>query len=81
MTYDKHDIDEDRHDAEALARAEKLILELATDRGPRSLSELRDLLDREAGGEDRALLRVALWSLLNENRLELASDRTLRVAG
>lgn len=78
----EHENDDDRSDAAALAQAEKLILELATQHHPNSLSALRVLLDQEAPAEtDRALLRVALWSLLNQNRLELASDRTLRVAG
>jgi hypothetical protein len=73
---------QDAADAAALAQAEELILEIATQVQPSSLSELRTLLAGEqAGGLDPSLLRAALWALLNENRLELASDRTLRVAG
>jgi len=73
---------EDREDAEALSRAEAFILGVAREHHPESLGELRALLEQRPPEElNRALLRAALWSLLNENRLELTSDRTLRVAG
>jgi hypothetical protein len=83
MEGHENDVHNDRvDDAEALSRAETFILEVANRHHPSSLSELRDLLDREAPPEiDHGLLRAALWSLLNPNRLELAPDRTLHVAG
>jgi hypothetical protein len=78
----EYDDEHDREDAEGLLRAETLILEVANRRQPNSLSDLRHWLDRDVPAEiDRALLRAALWSLLNDNRLELTSDRALRVAG
>jgi hypothetical protein len=81
MSTYEHEHDQDRQDAEALARAETLILEVATRHHPDSLSSLRNWVEHDAPAEtDRALLRAALWSLLNERRLELTSERALRVA-
>jgi hypothetical protein len=69
-------------DADALSNAEAFILDVAHRYHPSSLSELRELLERESDGEiEHGLLRAALWSLLNQNRLELTPDRTLHVAG
>jgi hypothetical protein len=83
MSDYEHESVEDREDAEALARAETFILEVARAHEPRSLSELRESLDEAEPPEqvDGALLRAALWALLNENRLELTPDRALRVTG
>jgi hypothetical protein len=78
--YEYND-EHDREDAEALSRAEELILDVATRHHPNSLGELRGLLVRDAPANmEPALLRAALWSLLNESRLELTSDRALRIA-
>ena len=80
--HDENHEGQDEADAAALTRAEELILEVATEAQPNSLSELRNLLAHGRGSEvDPSLLRAALWALLNENRLELKPDRTLRVAG
>jgi len=80
--HDEATHSQDEADAAALARAEELILEVATEAQPSSLSDLRNLLAHGQASElDPSLLRAALWALLNENRLELTPDRTLRVAG
>jgi hypothetical protein len=80
--HDEATRNQDEADAAALARAEELILEVATDERPNSLRDLRNLLAHGPASElDPSLMRAALWALLNENRLELAPDRTLRVAG
>jgi hypothetical protein len=79
--YDHYD-EADRQEAEALERAEGFILRVAEHRNPVSLSELRRWLEEDAPqGLERSVLRLALWSLLNENRLELTPDRELRVSG
>jgi hypothetical protein len=81
MGHYEHESVDDREDAEALTRAEDLILAVASEHQPKSLSELRALVREHAQeGVDSAHLRVALWSLLNRSRLELTSDRSLRVA-
>lgn len=78
----EYESEEDREDAETLARAEELILEIAGRHNPTSLSELREWLSQEGPAEiESDVWRAALWSLLNQNLLELTSDRTLRVAG
>jgi hypothetical protein len=67
-------------EAEALREAEEFVLHVARERHPSSLSELRTrVIEENEGHVDWSLLRVALWSLLNEHRLELTSDRKLRV--
>jgi hypothetical protein len=72
----------DAADAAELARAKELILEVASGENPSSLRELRNLLAHGRTSEvDPALLRVAVWALLNEHRLALDPDRTLHVAG
>lgn len=75
-------LQDDAADARALKGAEELILAVAMEQRPNSLSELRDLVAHGPGQDlDPSILRAALWALLNENRLELTSDRSLRVAG
>lgn len=71
---------EDAVDAEALARVEGFILEIANRYHPESLSQLRTLLDQHPI-EEPELLRTALWSLLNQDLLVLSNDRRLHVGG
>jgi hypothetical protein len=77
----EYEDERDREEAEALERAQTVILEIARREQPESLAELRDLIERDAPPDiDPALLRLGLWSLLSDNRLELTADRALRVA-
>lgn len=84
MTSNEYENDqelaEDAVDAEALARVEGFILEIAKRYHPESLSQLRTLLDQHPI-EEPELLRTALWSLLNQDLLVLSTDRRLHVGG
>lgn len=80
-TYEEQLEAEEREDAAALAEVQDLILRVAAEHRPDSLGELRNWLYHAGGAEvNPALLRAALWILLSEDRLHLASDRTLRVS-
>lgn len=69
-------------DAQAIQLAEELVLRIATEEDPQTLQQLRELLARsELGGVDSKLIRVAIWRLLNADRLKLTEDRRLEVAG
>lgn len=70
-------------DRETIAAAEKLVLEVFRARNPESLQDLRRALAETElpPGVDRSLLRVAIWRLLNNNRLQLSDDRRLAAAG
>jgi len=69
-------------DAQAIQLAEELVLRIATEEEPQSLQQLRELLAHsELGGVDSKLIRVAIWRLLNADRLTLTEDRRLQVAG
>jgi HD-GYP domain-containing protein (c-di-GMP phosphodiesterase class II) len=69
-------------DAEAIQQAEELVLRVAAEQDVESLQQLRDLLAHsELGGVDSKLIRVAIWRLLNADRLQLTEDRRLQVAG
>jgi len=55
---------------------------VAAEQDVESLQQLRDLLAHsELGGVDSKLIRVAIWRLLNADRLQLTEDRRLQVAG
>lgn len=69
-------------DAQAIQQAEELVLRVAAEQDVESLQQLRDLLAHsELGGVDSKLIRVAIWRLLNADRLQLTEDRRLQVAG
>lgn len=69
-------------DAEAIQQAEELVLRVAAEQDVESLQQLRDLLAHsELGGVDSKLIRVAIWRLLNADRLQLTEDRRLQVPG
>ncbi len=69
-------------DAQAIQLAEELVLRVATEQDAQSLQQLRNLLAHsELGGVDSKLIRVAIWRLLNADRLQLTEDRRLQVAG
>jgi hypothetical protein len=71
---------QEEEDARAIDEAETLVLRIATDRHPESLQQLRELLDEtDVGDVDRQLIRVAIWRLLNADRLQLTDDRRLQV--
>jgi hypothetical protein len=72
---------QEEEDARAIGQAEALVLRIATERHPESLQQLRHLLDEaDIGDVDRQLIRVAIWRLLNADRLQLTDDRRLQVA-
>ena len=69
-------------DAQAIQLAEELVLRVATEQDPQSLQQLRDLLaTSELRGVDSKLIRVAIWRLLNADRLHSTEDRRLQVVG
>lgn len=69
-------------DAQAIHQAEELVLRVATEQDVESLRQLRDLLAHsDLGGVDSKLIRVAIWRLLNADRLQLTEDRRLQVTG
>jgi hypothetical protein len=75
---------QEAEDANALTQAEELILRVAREHEEetRSLGDLRNwLAHAEIPDDVRPFIRVALWSLLNENKLELTPQRELRISG
>jgi hypothetical protein len=84
MSIDEGDLIEAQEaaDAQAIQQAEELVLRVAAEQDAESLQQLRDLLAHsELGGVDSKLIRVAIWRLLNADRLQLTEDRRLQVAG
>jgi len=84
MSVDEGDLIEAQEaaDAQAIQQAEELVLRVAAEQDAESLQQLRDLLAHsELGGVDSKLIRVAIWRLLNADRLQLTEDRRLQVAG
>jgi hypothetical protein len=72
---------QERADREAIGAAEQLVLAVIAEQHPASLQDLRAALAHaELGDVDRNLLRVAIWRLLNSDRLQLTDDRRLEVA-
>lgn len=66
-------------DRRAIAAAEDVVLSVFHDKHPSSLQELRrELAETSLPSDvDRNLLRVAIWRLLNTDRLRLTDDRVL----
>jgi hypothetical protein len=66
-------------DRQAITAAEEAVLALFNEKHPSSLQELRrELAEAALPPEiDRSLVRVAIWRLLNSNRLQLSDDRVL----
>lgn len=72
---------QEEEEARAIGEAEALVLRIASERQPESLQQLRRLLaETDIGAVDRQLIRVAIWRLLNTDRLQLTDDRRLQVA-
>ena len=68
-------------DTEMIERLEQLILRVATETQADSLQALRDLVDQmDLDTMERSLVKVAIWRLLNADRLRLTADRRLQVA-
>jgi hypothetical protein len=74
---------QEQADREAIAAAETVVLDVFHEKNPQSLQALRrELADASLpAGVDRSLLRVAIWRLLNSNRLALTDDRRLAATG
>jgi len=68
-------------DREAIAAAEQAVLDVFAQANPQSLQDLRRALADSQVSVDRSLLRLAVWRLLNSNRLQLSDDRRLAAAG
>lgn len=82
MSADEHETPieaQEEADREAIAAAEEAVLLVFNEKHPSSLQELRRELAEATlpAGVDRSLVRVAIWRLLNSDRLQLSDDRLL----
>jgi hypothetical protein len=81
MSANEHEtpIEAQAADRQAIAAAEEAVLTLFNEKHPSSLQDLRRELAEATlpEGVDRSLVRVAIWRLLNSDRLQLSDDRLL----